>query len=290
MFARRPQAGILVVVIVSLATALPEAAASPARRLARRGVLLAPPPGTAIVPPAGPLRPNPLLAVPIAPGGPAVVIGPAGRVRRRLLMPGAVEPVPVATVTESVAAAVAQPPVAKATPPASPAPPQTAAALRSAAVSPKQPAPTPQPPAVLAVEQIPAPLPAGGAPATPAGRSAIRIRPSRSRFHYQKPGRRHHPGPLPALQGPRIHSAGRRPPQRDARGSRRLPTGIWRPRPLGPAGGDVRRDGRCRRPLGAAVPARGGVRPSTTWQTAHHPAPGVGSETRRSWYAPAPVM
>ena len=154
MFARRPQAGILVVAILSLAAVLPEAAASPARRLARRGVLLAPPPGTAIVPPAGPLRPNPLLAVPIAPGGPSVVIGPAGRVRRRLVVPGAVEPAPVVTVTESARVPGVQPPVAKATPRVAPAPQQ-------AAVAPPQPAARPQPPAPLAVEEIPAPLPAG---------------------------------------------------------------------------------------------------------------------------------
>lgn len=150
MFTRRPQAGILVVAILSLAAALPEAAASPARRLARRGVLLAPPPGTAIVPPAGPLRPNPLLAVPITPGGPAVVIGPAGRVRRRLAMPGGVGPAPVVTVTESAAVPAVQPPVAKAAPRVAPAPQQAAATP-----------PRPQPPAPLAVEQIPAPLPAG---------------------------------------------------------------------------------------------------------------------------------
>jgi hypothetical protein len=121
------------------------------------------------VPPAGPLRPNPLLAVPIAPGGPAVVIGPGGRVRRRLLIPGGVGPGPVVTVTESVAGVVAQPPVAKATPPVSPAPRQTAAAPRPAAVAPTQPASTSQPPAALEVEQIPAPLPAG----QPAAASAV---------------------------------------------------------------------------------------------------------------------
>jgi hypothetical protein len=121
------------------------------------------------VPPAGPLRPNPLLAVPIAPGGPAVVIGPAGRVRRRLLMPGGVEPGPVVAVTESVAATVPQRPVAKATPPVAPAPRQTAAAPRPAAVAPTPLAPAPQPPAALVVEQIPAPLPAG----QPAPASAV---------------------------------------------------------------------------------------------------------------------
>ncbi|MFM8290703.1 MAG: hypothetical protein ACKOC4_03265 [Planctomycetia bacterium] len=151
--ARRSQAGILVVAILSLAAALPEAVASPARRLARRGVVLAPPPGTAIVPPAGPLRPNPLLAVPIAPGGPAIVIGPGGRVRRRLAMPApGGPPGGVVTVTESPAATVARP-----APPA--AAPQQAAmrpapAPATAAASPPRPAPAP-----LAVEPIPAPLP-----------------------------------------------------------------------------------------------------------------------------------
>jgi hypothetical protein len=129
--------------ILSLAAALPEAAASPARRLARRGVVLAPPPGTAIVPPAGPLRPNPLLAVPIAPGGPAIVIGPGGRVRRRLAMPApGGPPGGVITVTESVTAST----------PAVVVPAAPAATPQQAATRPA--------PAPLAVEPIPAPLPA----------------------------------------------------------------------------------------------------------------------------------
>lgn len=173
MFARRPLAG-LVVAILSLAAALPEASASPARRLARRGVLLAPPPGTAIVPPAGPLRPNPLLAVPVAPGGPSIVIGPAGRVRWRLTLPPGAVPVPgeVVTVTETVrveqpAAVVAPVPPLVASPPAM---------APQAAVRPSGPPPvavqSPRPaPAPLTVESIPAPLPqpasAGGV--VPAG-------------------------------------------------------------------------------------------------------------------------
>lgn len=139
MVARRSQVGIVMVAVLSLATALPEAAASPARRLARRGVLLAPPPGTAILPPAGPLRPNPLLAVPVAPGGPSVVIGPGGRVRRRLTIPPAVVPGQMVTVTENVT----EPYPAATRPAPAPAP----AALQSAS------------PAPLVIEQVPAPLP-----------------------------------------------------------------------------------------------------------------------------------
>lgn len=146
MFARRSQAGILVVAILSLVADLPTASASPARRLARRGVVLAPPPGSAILPPAGPLRPNPLLAVPIAPGGPAIVIGPNGRVRRRLAMP-AVGAIPggVVTVAESVSASA----------PAAVTGPAAPAVVPQQAVSGPVPAPGP-----LVVESIPAPLPA----------------------------------------------------------------------------------------------------------------------------------
>lgn len=153
MFARRSQAGILVVVILALASDLPTASGSPARRLARRGVVLAPPPGTAIVPPAGPLRPNPLLAVPIAPGGPAIVIGPGGRVRRRLALPAAGGPPGgVVTVTESGPAAVAR----SAPPAAAPQQAVTRPAPAPATAAARSPSPAPAP---LAVEPIPAPLP-----------------------------------------------------------------------------------------------------------------------------------
>lgn len=155
MVDNRFRAIVIVTAIVSLAACAAEVSASPARRLARRGVLLAPPPGTAVIPPAGPLRPNPLLAVPIAPGGPAIVVGPAGRVRRRLAMPADVVPAPVVTVTETVTQAIASPPLAKAPAVASPAPQAVAAKPAPA----PQPAPPAQPPAALAVEQIPAPLP-----------------------------------------------------------------------------------------------------------------------------------
>jgi hypothetical protein len=159
MFARRSQALVIVAVIVSLAAFASEASASPARRLARRGVLLAPPPGTAVIPPAGPLRPNPLLAVPLSPGGPAIVVGPGGRVRRRLAMPANVGPAPVVTVTETVVSPLASAPVVKAPLAASSAPPAVAAKPAPAPVAVPQPAPGPRPPAALAVEEIPAPLP-----------------------------------------------------------------------------------------------------------------------------------
>jgi len=153
--AYRSPVGILAVAILSLAMAVPEAAASPARRLARRGVLLVPPPGTAILPPAGPLRPNPLLAVPVAPGGPSVVIGPGGRVRRRLTIPPAAGPAAVVTVTETVTVPV---PAAVVAPPSAAVPHQAAVrpapAPATAAVKPPSPAAPP-----MIVEQIPAPLP-----------------------------------------------------------------------------------------------------------------------------------
>ena len=159
MFARRSQALVIVAVIVSLAAFASEASASPTRRLARRGVLLAPPPGTAVIPPAGPLRPNPLLAVPLSPGGPAIVVGPGGRVRRRLAMPANVGPAPVVTVTETVVSPLASAPLVKAPLAASSAPPAVAAKPAPAPVAVPQPAPGPRPPAALAVEEIPAPLP-----------------------------------------------------------------------------------------------------------------------------------
>lgn len=159
MFARRSQALVIVAVIVSLAAFASEASASPARRLARRGVLLAPPPGTAVIPPAGPLRPNPLLAVPLSPGGPAIVVGPGGRVRRRLAMPANVGPAPIVTVTETMVSPLASAPLVKAPLAASSAPPAVAAKPAPAPVAVPQPAPGPRPPAALAVEEIPAPLP-----------------------------------------------------------------------------------------------------------------------------------
>jgi hypothetical protein len=159
MFARRSPALVIMVAVVSLAAFAPEVSASPARRLARRGVLLAPPPGTAVIPPAGPLRPNPLLAVPLSPGGPAIVVGPGGRVRRRLAMPADVGPAPVVTVTETVVSPLASAPLAKAPLAASSAPPAVAAKPAPAPVAVPQPAPGPRPPAALAVEEIPAPLP-----------------------------------------------------------------------------------------------------------------------------------
>jgi hypothetical protein len=171
MFAVRVRAVVIGAAIVSLAAFAADASASPARRLARRGALLAPPPGTAVIPPAGPLRPNPLLAVPITPGGPAIVVGPAGRVRRRLALPAEGGPAPVVTVTETVGPTSASPPLVK-TPAAAavPAQPWAAKPARPPAAV-QQPAQVAQPPAVLAVEQIPAPLPrataAGGV--VPAG-------------------------------------------------------------------------------------------------------------------------
>ncbi|MCE2727223.1 MAG: hypothetical protein LW698_10660 [Planctomycetaceae bacterium] len=160
MFAVRFRAVVIVAAaIISLAAFAADASASPARRLARRGVLPAPPPGTAVIPPAGPLRPNPLLAVPITPGGPAIVVGPAGRVRRRLAMPADVAPAPVVTVTPGVGPAIASPPLVKA-PAAAAVPAQPLAAKPADRPAPgPQPAPVAQPPAALAVERIPAPLP-----------------------------------------------------------------------------------------------------------------------------------
>jgi hypothetical protein len=178
----------LVVVIGSLAAVAPQAEASPARRLVRRGVIVpppvvvappffAPPPFVPLLPPPVLLRPAPVVAVPVSPGWPAPVVGPAGRVRGWLVPP----PGPVfgfgevVTVTESpVGPPVAAPSVA--TPAAASAPRQVATPAR------------PSPPGTLNVEPIPAPLPVpaadeGVVPAAaeleiPDGTQSILVQPS----------------------------------------------------------------------------------------------------------------
>lgn len=66
--------------------------------------------------------------------------------------------------------------------------------------------------------------------------------------HDQHPSR-----PLPPLQRQRLHRPRHRPPQRDAGRARRLPRGVWRPRPLGAACDNVCRNCACRRPERAEV-------------------------------------
>jgi hypothetical protein len=183
-----------VVVIGSLAAVAPQAEASPARRLARRGVIVAPPvvvappfftppPFVPLLPPPVLLRPAPVVAVPVSPGWPAPVVGPAGRVRGWIMPPGPVFGFgEVVTVTESpVGPQVAAPSVA--TPaPATVLPQVGTADPRSATPA------RPSPPGTLNVEPIPAPLPApaadeGVVPAAaeleiPDGTQSILVQPS----------------------------------------------------------------------------------------------------------------
>ena len=147
MDVRRFVGGVLVVGLVSALAV--EAAASPARRLARRGAVLPPSPAPAAAP-SGPRRSSPLV-VPLTPGGPAVVIGPGGRVRRRLVMPNDVGPGAAVAGRVPRAGSTSQAPFAKQPPAAPPAAPAVASS------------PSPAPPAArpaVPVESIPAPLPA----------------------------------------------------------------------------------------------------------------------------------
>ncbi len=119
---------MLVLVVVTAGIAAPgEAHAVPPRRLARRGVIVVPAPGTeAVVTPA--------------PGPAAIVVGPALRPRRRMVVvPGPVA-VPAASRMAGAPSVVGRQPAA-----ASPAAPAVAAATaKPAATSPEQ-IPTPRP-------------------------------------------------------------------------------------------------------------------------------------------------
>lgn len=141
----------IVLVVVAAGIAAPgEAHAVPPRRLARRGVIVVPPPGAeAVVTPA--------------PGPAAVVVGPALRPRRRMVVvPGPVA-VPAAPRMAAAPSAVGRQPAA-----ASPAAPAVAAAAaKSAATGPEQiPAPRPT------LAQSPAGQPTVAA-ATPAAAESV---------------------------------------------------------------------------------------------------------------------
>ena len=116
---------VLVVVAAGFA-ATDEALAVPARRLARRGVIVVPPPGTGAV-------------VTPAPGPAAVVVGPALRPRRRMVVvPGPVA-VPAAPRMAAAPSAVGPQPAASAKSGAT-----AAAVAKPAAAAPEQ-IPTPRP-------------------------------------------------------------------------------------------------------------------------------------------------
>jgi hypothetical protein len=148
---------MMVLVAVAAGIAAPgEAFAVPARRLARRGVIVVPPPGAGGV------------GVPAA--GPApVVIGPALRPRRRMLLQPVQPFPPVAPAAPRMATGT--PPVATGTPPLATGTPPTATAAKPAATVPEQ-IPTPRP--------TPAQSPAGQptiAAATPAAAEMVAFTP-----------------------------------------------------------------------------------------------------------------
>ncbi len=132
---------VLLVVVVSVALQ-GEAHAVPPRRLARRGVIVVPPPGAEAV------------VVP-APGSAPVVVAPAPRPRRRMLqpVPAAVPGAPSMAGRQPAAAAPAAPPRT----PTAPAP--TAAASAAATAKPGPTAAAVAKPAATVPEQIPTPRP-----------------------------------------------------------------------------------------------------------------------------------
>ncbi len=144
---------VLLVVVVSVALQ-GEAHAVPPRRLARRGVIVVPPPGAEAV------------VVP-APGSAPVVVAPAPRPRRRMLQPApaAVPGAPSMAGRQPGAAAPAAPPRT----PTAPAP--TAAASAAATAKPGPTAAAVAKPAATVPEQIPTPRPTPAQP--PAGQPAV---------------------------------------------------------------------------------------------------------------------
>ena len=144
---------MMVLVVVAAGIAAPgEAHAVPPRRLARRGVIVVPAPGTESV-------------VTPAPGPAAVVVGPALRPRRRMVVapgPVAVPAAPRMAAAQSAVAGGRQPAAA------SPAAPAVAAATaKPAATGPEQ-IPTPRP----TLAQSPAGQPTVAA-ATPAAAESV---------------------------------------------------------------------------------------------------------------------
>ena len=178
---------MMVLVVVAASIAAPgEAHAVPPRRLARRGVIVVPAPGAEAV------------IVP-APGPAPVVVGPALRPRRRMLLqpgPAVALGAPSVAGRQPAAASPAAPP--RMPTPATPAPATAAASAKSgatAAVTAK--------PAATAPEQIPAPQPTpaqspAGQPtvahATPAAAETIAFTPD----WYSKHPEAWRPAKLPA--------------------------------------------------------------------------------------------
>ena len=146
---------MMVLVVVAASIAAPgEALAVPPRRLARRGVIVVPPPGAEAI------------VVPV-PGSAPVVVGPALRPRRRMLLqPGpAVAPgAPSVAGRQPAAASPAAP--SRMPTPATPAPATAAATAKSGATA----AATAKP-AAATPEQIPAPQPTPAQ--SPAGQPAV---------------------------------------------------------------------------------------------------------------------
>ena len=108
MVAHRWLTGIIVLTMVTVAAFTRPAAASPARRLARRGVVVAPaavavaPATVAVVPSPFLLRPAPLVIAGVPATAPTVVLGRRGRVRS-VILPPVGPPVPVMTLSAGVA-------------------------------------------------------------------------------------------------------------------------------------------------------------------------------------------
>ena len=151
------RAACLLVAAATLTAPL-EALGSPARRLARRGVVVIGPPPGAVAPvpvPAGAVPPG-MVPLVVPPGVPVIAAPVPRSWRRRGIVAAAPSPAAPAAV---VARQPAPPPasVAAAKPPAAVASPSTTGAASS---PPKQPTPA-------AAEEIPAPLP------TPAPQSAV---------------------------------------------------------------------------------------------------------------------
>ena len=155
MFTGRGWAWVVMTATVAVAIPGRDAGASPARRLARRGIV-APeavvlPAPVAVVPSPFLLRPAPLVVAGLPPAGTTLVVGPRGRVRSVIVSPGAAPP----SVVAITAAAANRPAESVATTPSSPAPRQAVAAPERLPAEPIA-APLPTPRTVTADEVVPA--------------------------------------------------------------------------------------------------------------------------------------
>jgi hypothetical protein len=149
---------MMVLVVVAASIAAPgEALAVPPRRLARRGVIVVPPPGAEAI------------VVPV-PGSAPVVVGPALRPRRRMLLQPGPAVAPGAPSVAGRQPAAASPAAPSRTPtPAAPAP--TAAASSAAPAKAGATAAVTAKPAAASPEQIPAPQPTPAQ--SPAGQPTV---------------------------------------------------------------------------------------------------------------------